>query len=574
MMRTLGNSTTDNSDDLLTTSTTTAAVDATSPLQHQMDENSPTNTTAAHYMNENRHSFINMLRHKRKDSLPVDTTCLDALSNIDVKLMSRLVYILQMDDVMIYYTPKPGRKEFHRFGGRSQIFYKPGRNNDHSLSTSPVSPTTDKSFSEPNLHSMTSNSTNHSSIGNLINLRISNNNQMLQANRNVDWLMNDFENFIHAMMMQGKREKRSSGGLEQTLEMITLLRDSMFKGPWTHQPVISKNHQQQTQQQQSPPPIDYRSIYGNALGEIPSTSANNSMIALKKKKSSLVGRSPFRSQTLQPNSTATTTMLRNTSTDLINIIPSLNDLNMPQKPLVCICSRHLQVIPWELMFDAFATRSFTLKDMLQRRTTIRAAQKERYMPTYFCFYSEDEQKFIAPVERQRKDWLFQEFRRHAHLSAQDSAIFHDMLPNLPLHTPLVTYGKKTKSYKNRYKHVNFIKLSQIADKPTQIITHIESFLTSPQYPVFLFTLADLMDLSEAILCVLSYRPDCTLLFIAEGAMVTAVEMLMDMQNMYERNKQLSGNCTSRQGYQFLAHCIHVMRKQLGIPIVVINPPSC
>jgi hypothetical protein len=199
--------------------------------------------------------------------------------------------------------------------------------------------------------------------------------------------------------------------------------------------------------------------------------------------------------------------------------------------------------------------------------------KERYMPTYFCFYSEDEQKFIGPVERQRREWIFQEFRRNAALAAEDAAIlFHDMLPNLPLHTPLIQYGKKPKVYKSRYKHVNFIKLSQIADKPTQIITHIESYLTAPQYPVFIFTLADLMDLSEAILCILSYRPDCTLLFIAEGAMIAAVEMLMDMQNMYIRNGQLAGNCSARQGYQFLAHCIHVLRKQLNVPLVVINPP--
>jgi tetratricopeptide (TPR) repeat protein len=585
MLRTLGNSTSDTtSEDLLTTST----LENQSSLNMEINNvnayierpsslnNSPSNQSS---LNDNRAQLIHVLRHRRQDSLPSDTSILEAFSTkLDSKLLSRLVYILQIDDVLVYYIPKPGKKMFHRFGGRRAIYYRPTsiygiRVNSPTVNGSPIMAhnrlslgiqSLDKSLSDSNLNSLSgllhvrgiSGSTSNDNIsgmsGNRTNIKNHSGTVTLSPNvlpnrekTELNWLVADFENFVNALLIQGRRERRSSGGLEQIDEIITMLRTSLFKGPWSYRPP----HKARVSISPTTPSIDYRALYGGVIGG----GGNANTLTLSKRKLLQGPKFSFRG-----------------ARDPASMLPALNDLHITERPLICICSKHLQVVPWELMFDDFVTRAFSLRDITRKR---QRKHKERYMPTYFCFYSEDEQKFIAPVERQRKEWLCHEFKRNACLSVEDNAIlFHDMLPNLPLHTPLIQYGKKPKAYKSRYKHVNFIKLSQIADKPTQIITHIESYLTAPQYPVFIFTLADLMDLSEAILCILSYRPDCTLLFIAEGAMIAAVEMLMDMQNMYIRNGQLAGNCSSRQGYQFLAHCIHVLRKQLNVPMVIINPP--
>lgn len=137
-----------------------------------------------------------------------------------------------------------------------------------------------------------------------------------------------------------------------------------------------------------------------------------------------------------------------------------------------------------------------------------------------------------------------------------------------MHTPLVKYGKKVRTYKNRYKYFNFVKLSLIADNSAQIITYIDTYLQSSQYPVFLFTYADLMDLSEAILCLLGYRPDCTLLFVPESNMITAGEFLMEMQANYIKNGQLGTSVPL--GYSFLSYCIHYLQSVMRIPVVTIN----
>lgn len=105
--------------------------------------------------------------------------------------------------------------------------------------------------------------------------------------------------------------------------------------------------------------------------------------------------------------------------------------------------------------------------------------------------------------------------------------------------------------------------------------------------MFLFTISDLLDLSEVILSLLryknkyendysflySFRPDCTLLFIAEASMITAVQILNDLQAYYLKNEQLSPKQGSQIGYKFFAHCIRTLQRELHIPVIVINPPN-
>src|SRR5690606_32513566 len=44
--------------------------------------------------------------------------------------------------------------------------------------------------------------------------------------------------------------------------------------------------------------------------------------------------------------------------------------------------------------------------------------KERYIPSFFAFYSEDDAKFIAPIEKQRKEWMYKYIKKKLHLEIQ------------------------------------------------------------------------------------------------------------------------------------------------------------
>lgn len=80
-----------------------------------------------------------------------------------------------------------------------------------------------------------------------------------------------------------------------------------------------------------------------------------------------------------------------------------------------LASRWLQIFPWELMFKQLMVRTFSLQHLYARKAK-QHNDKERCIPTYFAFYSEDEAKYIQPAEKQRKEWLFKYCRAKLNLT--------------------------------------------------------------------------------------------------------------------------------------------------------------
>jgi len=156
-----------------------------------------------------------------------------------------------------------------------------------------------------------------------------------QANK---YLFDQLDHYINALLLQGRKEKRQNG-LEQTEAIIDLLQSGLFSKLPTHYSPRPKSSQSTGAQKK----IDYKTMFG------------------KKKFFSRVG-----------------------TKNLSNIIPKLDDLFITEQPLLLLCNRALQIIPWELMLSEFTTRAFSLQNAL-KQTSVR----ERYLTTNLSFYSED-----------------------------------------------------------------------------------------------------------------------------------------------------------------------------------------
>jgi hypothetical protein len=95
-------------------------------------------------------------------------------------------------------------------------------------------------------------------------------------------------------------------------------------------------------------------------------------------------------------------------------IVDLNSHPQPKNSLLLICSKNVAIFPWELMFEQFSTRSLTLNHELIRMNNLKS--NDRSIPSYFCFYSEDAEKFISPAELHRKKWILSNIQNNLSLS--------------------------------------------------------------------------------------------------------------------------------------------------------------
>lgn len=499
-------------------------------------------------------------RHARKNSVMMSdvlSTTPTAGSNLDAESIARLLYILYVEDLIIYYLPKIGLKVFQKYGGKKVSLVPHHLSAEKRRSQSLYSPsataTTTSTTSTPTSTSSSSGGGGVLSTFSFLKATGSMTSEQAKSVSSITykqemvskWIKEEYDQYLSALILQGRREKdKSRSGVENSEQVVDQLMN-IFKAPYHY----STEH-----------PESYSLEYEQRISAM-LKSSSQSLHNLDSPKEPSLKQSKSLSLKNKINSAK--------KKDLFVPYPALNEVKITEKPLLLLCSHFLQIIPWELMFEEFTTRVFSLQHVLQRRK--KKSIKEKFIPVYFSFYSDDDPKYIGPLEKQRKEWLAEYCKKRLNLFPTDNGILHDYLPNVPLHCPLVKHGKKPRNYRNKYRYVNFVKLSLIAKNPTQIITHIESNLGPSQYPVFLFTVTDLIDLSEAILALLHYLPECTLLFIPESQVIAAVEFLMDMQTNYIKNGQLI-NCGGILGYKFFAHCIHSLQTYLHIPVVVINPP--
>mmetsp|Transcript_10438 Transcript_10438/g.38823 ORF Transcript_10438/g.38823 Transcript_10438/m.38823 type:complete len:2245 (-) Transcript_10438:1910-8644(-) len=425
---------------------------------------------------------------RRHPSLPSDISFIKlANSIVDEKMLQRLVYIVRLDDIIVYYLPFTGERRYQKFGGRD-----------------------------------------------------------LEGENNVMWIDSEINDFIQSVLTQGRRKKMKTGEDDTALSHMTQL---FHEAPFSYHPPNSLDAEDgDTSDAHTSLPHRFS----------PSIKLSNKVPKFKKK-----------------------------------MIPSILQSAAYDDSLYLIVSHHLQVIPWESLFTHFSARHFTLQGLIERRrqnTSLsevlgvdkanptrnrgKSSQKNKFKPCFFMLYSEDEPRFIMPLERDRKAWIYSDLIYELSLTPDNEkpSIVHDILPNLPLHAPVIKYGKrpKSKSYRAVYKPINFIQLSRIAQNTHNIFTHIESYLNQHQYPVFIFTFGDLVDLSECIHYLISYRRDCTLLFIPEKYIIHATKTICLMQKSFTVSNSQDVATHGNNGI-ILNQSIQWLRKMMHIPIAVVNP---
>jgi hypothetical protein len=170
--------------------------------------------------------------------------------------------------------------------------------------------------------------------------------------------------------------------------------------------------------------------------------------------------------------------------------------------------------------------------------------------------------------------------------------------NIPFQTPILSsddikslVSRKSSTLKKSLKYVTFLDVTETSASPSSILSVLGSQTPSAkQFPVFLATYADLVEMNESILWILSYRPDCPILFIPNGSTDVVIQYLHKLQEEIEkvhtpsegtrwkRNSRPPSSLPQipeslRTPYAYLMTAILVLRTQHSIPLVLFNAPS-
>ncbi|KAJ4461825.1 hypothetical protein PAPYR_1492 [Paratrimastix pyriformis] len=248
--------------------------------------------------------------------------------------------------------------------------------------------------------------------------------------------------------------------------------------------------------------------------------------------------------------------------------------HLPAVPLLLVCSRSLQLIPWELLAGQLGARVLSLLDAVERygppaappagaaqpqpppegpraaeqppparaegsgeggttATTSASASSTPRAVTVQCvaLQATEDPTLVQIREEMRCKAALAEAFHALRLDPQPVSLTlqRRLIPALPYHSPLLKYCKPTASLPAPYRknRVRFIEISArggAADLVTLIDNHKR--LEGPHtYMAFVLPLADLVDLPLALLALLSYRTDCPVLFVPAARMRTAVHLL-------------------------------------------------
>ncbi|KAG2392528.1 hypothetical protein C9374_011253 [Naegleria lovaniensis] len=223
-------------------------------------------------------------------------------------------------------------------------------------------------------------------------------------------------------------------------------------------------------------------------------------------------------------------------------MPRPEILPLPSTPISLLVPNSLQAIPWELLFEENVLRYFSMHNIFTRNKKKAATEiggfipKVKRYPKFFSFYSNDDPKFIEPMEDDRKNFIAQHVvSEKLHLKATSEARENeDVRMNIPFHIPIVKYGKKpsSKSYKKKYEPVEFLRLSKVLSDTPRFVRIVESKLQDDQYPVFLFSWADLVDLCPLHLYISHHVQGAMMIFVPDGCYRKFTEFLMVLYEFY------------------------------------------
>lgn len=237
-------------------------------------------------------------------------------------------------------------------------------------------------------------------------------------------------------------------------------------------------------------------------------------------------------------------------------------------PLIIISSKYMNAFPWELIIpDEYIIRFFTLDDVVGSRISsipgLKKIRKANSLGLMACYYSQGT-RHVHQQESVRKTWVTQNVYNHLNLSDKHNVEYvGDNMPLFPFHSPLVRNSKRIAHYKAKYKNIIFVDLWEHFLKPEDII----KLSLQNSNPVFILSYADLLEISTCLYYLMRERPAPTFLFVPEHKMKSVGTKLNKLQGTIRHEKVKSP-------YHFLMAATKAIMTELQVPIVVVNPPTC
>ncbi|KAL9649647.1 hypothetical protein ABK040_003324 [Willaertia magna] len=472
------------------------------------------------------------------NSLTPDLTCLENFRRIIKIYFEHFIYILYIDNLILFYIPKEGIKIFIPFGGR-----------DHSILDSLQNKKNNVIDLNSNTTTQNDNNSDLSNIGNNLNVTKKMGREMTfdkleMTNKILNW------NLIHL-------NKEMSQLDEYLLNLITInMRDEKnLKKKFNFEEfenILKK--------------VFYSKTKGNLifnyqpnleLNNLDNLEFNNNLDEshLKKKELNFSFKNYFNNQ---KKLTSTLTFRKKSNQN----IPKLEELPNIENPIFLFCNFSLQIIPWEVLFEnQSVTRCSNLN---QLKNTLQKKKKTKFNNLqFYSFYSEDEQKYILNQEQEKKELTYEDLQNKLNLRRIKSAgRVHKEIYTIPCHMSIIKHGKKPTSsaYRKKYEFIHFIELSKLFNNPnnnlfnnnynnnnnnnnngiTSGIGEIGKILDKwkvevfkkDKFSIFLLNWCDLVNLPE-ILFYLNYQlNNCCLLFIPEMLMKKAVTYLGMLLEIY------------------------------------------
>lgn len=502
----------------------------------------------------------------RYASITPDVSCIENNNKLlqKLKILDQLVYIFYIDNVLIYYIPKEGTKVVVPFGGRDHAILDDkikniiDLNNTTTITTTTTTTTTTMtgSASAPSTPTTTDSPTRKKMTSSSMD-KI----EMASNSKIMNWSMSNLgkdlsiiDDYLLNMITRNAREKKPKKFIHEDI-VKTLHKVLNAPSIFSYKPNVAKFEE-----------------FNFTLADI-----------------------GFSFKQLYTQKTGTlTTFGRKKS---ISSIPKIDMLPNCEEPIILLCNSFLNVIPWELLFEACVTRAISVQYILNRMKKKKSLDKK--FTQFVAFYSEDELKAIAPIEQERKEWIFEDVQCKLNLRRSKTAgRIHKDLQDIPFHNPIIKNGKKpTKSsYKKKYEHVLFVELASIINSQNVTLSRILSEkIGMHEYPVFIFTWSDLANMSNIIHYIFLSIPDCSILFIPEMEIKKGVKYLLMLLETYY--SQL--NCTSspqlnrdsvrtttedglvalnssqerKNLHKFLIHACKILKDEFEIPTALFFPPS-
>ncbi|KAL9657583.1 hypothetical protein ABK040_001010 [Willaertia magna] len=461
---------------------------------------------------------------RKQVSLTPNLTCLKRMNKVirKHKLLEKLVLTLHLDNIVSFYNPTICTREFVTFGGRRAEFWIPDAFSNISTAEESGIVSLTKFLGTLSqgigIASKTKSSSSQSALLQNLNIEIDNANY------------SELYDYVKGMITDRMREKKEKIFERSVAQMLkkTFGDLSIFK--------------------YKPDPLVHEKFRKCNLSNFTQT-FNQKIGTFTKKKT-------------------------------MTAIPQLENIPTPPTPISLIVPSSLQSIPWELIFEENIIRFFSIRNIGTRfkkdfRNII--GKNNKKVPKFFCFYSSDESRNIQFGEDERRQWIVQKVQSTLNLkTVNDTPKEFDDSFSVPFHNPIVKYGKKpsSKSYRRKYEHVEFIKLSSVLCTPSIISDLIQSRMDSGnQYPVFLFNWCDLIDLTTTQMYISQNIPSSMMLFVPEGSYRKFIDFLMAMQECY--GTQLSSSKESENGetnylHRYLLLLLTILRteREFSIPIAM------